>query len=65
MKKIFLFRLIAILLMCFSSLLIKSENIACKIKCTAFSSCPIQQEKISSNTHGIYFYNDDGLFIKI
>ena len=65
MKKIFLYRLIAILLMCFSSLLIKSENVACNVKCTAFSNCPMQQEKIIGETQRNIFYNDDGFFIKI
>ena len=65
MKKIFLYRLIVILVMCLSSLLIKSENVACNLRCTAFSRCEIQHEKIMSDTHESYFYNDDGFFIKI
>jgi len=65
MKKIFLYRLIAILLMCLSSLLIKSENVACNLSCIAFSRCEMQHEKIMSDTHDFFFYNDDGFFIKI
>jgi hypothetical protein len=65
MKKIFLFRLLAILLMCLSSLLIKSENVACKLSCTAFSKCGMPDKKIVSDTHEFFFYNTDGLFIKI
>jgi hypothetical protein len=65
MKKIFLCRLIVILVMCLSSLLIKSENPACNLKCTAFSRCEMQDEKIMSDTHEIFFYNDDVFFIKI
>jgi hypothetical protein len=65
MKKIFLNRLLAILLMCLSSLLIKSENVACNLSCTAFSGCEMQQEKIMSDTHEFFLYNDDGFFIKI
>jgi hypothetical protein len=65
MKKIFLYRLIVILVMCLSSLLIKSENVACNLRCTAFSRCEMQPEKIMSDTHEIFFYNDDGFFIKI
>jgi hypothetical protein len=65
MKKIFLYRLTAIVFMCLSSLLIKSENVACNIKCTAYSRCLIQQEKIMSETHAKIFYNEDGFFIKI
>lgn len=66
MKKIFLFRFIAIILMCLSSLLIKSENVVCKASCTAFSRCEMQQQKIASDIHKKnIFYNDDGFFIKI
>jgi hypothetical protein len=65
MKKIFLYRFIAILFMCFSSLLIKSENEACKLSCTAFSNCKMQHEKIMIDTHKNFFYDSEGLFIKI
>jgi hypothetical protein len=65
MKKIVLYRLMVILAMCLSSLLIKSENEACNLRCTAFSRCQIQHEKIMSDTHENFFYNDDGFFIKI
>lgn len=65
MKKIFLYRFIAIVLMCFSSLLIKSENVASKLSCTSFSGCEMQREKIMSDTHENFFYNNEGFFIKI
>lgn len=65
MKKIFLYRFIAIVLMCFSSLLIKSENVACKLTCTSFSSCKMQQEKIMNDTQQNFLYNNEGFFIKI
>lgn len=65
MKKIFLYRLIAILLMCLPALLIKSENVACKARCTAYCGCELQQQKIMSEKHANIFYDGDGLFIKI
>ena len=65
MKKIFLYRLVAVLCMCLSSLLIKSENVACKVKCIAISKCEMQRQNIMSETHETFSYNSDGFFIKI
>ena len=65
MKKIFFLRLMAVLLMCLSSLLIKSENVATKLKCSAFCSCKMQNDKTASDTHADPFYYDDAFFIKI
>jgi hypothetical protein len=65
MKKIFLYRIAAVLCMCLCSLLIKSENIACKVKCIAMSKCEMQQQNSMSETHETFSYNSDGLFIKI
>ncbi len=65
MKKIFLLRLVAVLLMCLSSLLIKSENVASKLNCSVFCNCKIQKQNTITVTPTAPFYNDDGFFIKI
>ena len=64
MKKIFLYRFIAIVGMCLPSLLIKSENVACKLSCTSFSTSKLQVEEVTSKTI-IPIYNNAGFFIKI
>lgn len=65
MKKIFFLRIMAVILMCLSSLLIKSENVASKLNCSAFCHCEMQHEKTISNTQRDIFGRDDGFFIKI
>ena len=65
MKKIFFLRIMAVILMCLSSLLIKSENVANKLSCSAFCPCEMQHEKTISNTQQDIFSRDDGFFIKI
>lgn len=65
MKKILLLRIMAVLLMCLSSLLIKSENVASKLNCSSFCSCEMQHEKTLNNPQENVFSRDDGFFIKI
>ena len=65
MKKIFLLRIMAVVLMCLSTLLIKSENVASKLSCSAFCPCEMQHEKTVNNTQQDFFNRDDGFFIKI
>ena len=65
MKKIFFLRLLAVVLMCLSSLLIKSENVASKLNCSAFCRCVMQQEKIVNNPQQDVFGRDSGFFIRI
>jgi len=65
MKKIFLLRIMAVVLMCLSSLLIKSENVASKLNCSAFCKCEMQQQNTPNEPHADLFYHDDGFFIKI
>lgn len=64
MKKIFLYRFIAIVGMCLSSLLIKSENVACKLSCTSFSASKLQAAEVTGKAI-IPIFNRDGIFIKI
>jgi hypothetical protein len=66
MKREFLYRLVAVAIFCFSSLLIKSEMTTCKIKCKETlskiaSQRPIFKKEFNDNN----VLPHDGFFIKI
>jgi hypothetical protein len=65
MKKILLYRLAAIAFLCLSSLLIKSENSMCGLRCASISKTLMSQQILISDTNESPFYHDDGFFIKI
>jgi hypothetical protein len=65
MKKIFVIRIMAVVLMCLSSLLIKSENVANKLSCSAFCPCEMRHEKTVATPQLDPYRRDDGFFIKI
>jgi len=66
MKKIILHRLIAVTIFCFSSLLIRSEISACKIKCNKTLNRVAQQHpSLKKEIDNKAVVPHDGFFIKI
>ena len=70
MKKILLFRLVTVTIFCFSSLLIKSEISACKIKCKGTlhriaSNGSLLKKEIKKEPNDKAVLPHDGFFIKI
>jgi hypothetical protein len=66
MKKILLHRLIAVTIFCFSSLFIKSEISACKIKCKrAVNRIASQRPSLKKEIDNKSVVPHDGFFIKI
>ena len=66
MKKILLYRLVAVAIFCFSSLFIKSEITACKIKCKKTSNrIAIKAPSLKKETINKAVFQRDGFFIKI
>jgi hypothetical protein len=65
MKKILLHRLIAVTIFCFSSLLIKSEISACKIKCEKALNRIASKPSLKKEIDNKAVVPHDGFFIKI
>jgi hypothetical protein len=64
MKKIILFRLVAVTFFCFSSLLIQNELSACKPKCKA-KKVTSKIAQVKKETFNKPVFPQDGFFIKI
>jgi hypothetical protein len=65
MKKIFFHRLIALSFLCLSSLLIKSENSVCSLRCACISKPTESPKNFINETSNNRLYHDDGFIIKI
>ncbi|MDQ6902614.1 MAG: hypothetical protein M3139_06335 [Bacteroidota bacterium] len=65
MKNKILFKLFAIVMLCLSSLLIKSENCFSSVNATCIFKCEEAKTLFSNDTNAIPLRYEDGFMIKI